>query len=128
MICAADCGTNARETGLLLVGRYQLVLAVLFDHIDVVDQARRAECRRAQDDQQIGMVEALGVRNAQADPVANRDVIDSPSVARKIRPSGRLEVGVIGPAAGDVIGDFAQRSIQPWRFRPLDRRQVVVPL
>ena len=86
-----------------------------------VGEPRRAERRGAEHDQHIRMIVPFGVRIAQADAVAHRNVIDFPPVAGELRARGGLEVRVVGASARDAIGHFTQRPVEAWGLRALDR-------
>ena len=90
------------------------VLALLGNDVDIVDQARRAERRRAQHDQQMRMVESFRMRNPQADSMADRDVVDFPAMLGELGAAVRFEVRIVGASFGDLIRDGAQRSVEPW--------------
>ena len=67
------------------------------------------------------MVVAFRVRNAQREAVADRDIVDFPAMARKIRARGRFEIGVVVTAAEDFVGDPGERAIEPRRLETLFR-------
>src|SRR5512139_3095102 len=89
----------------------RLVFSVLLDDIHVVNQAGGAQRRRAEHDQQVGMVVALRMGNPQREAVAHGDVVDLPAAVRELHPALDLEIGIVGAAGGDRVGDLPQHAI-----------------
>src|SRR5947199_4925494 len=93
-------------------GAHSIIVCPLH-YVDIVNQAGRAEHRRTEHDQQVGVVVALGVRDTQREPVAYRDVIDFPPVLRELGTRRRLEIGVVVSATQDLISDPGERPVGP---------------
>src|SRR5438046_8012887 len=66
------------------------------------------------------------MRNAQREAVADRDVIDLPAVARKIRARCRFEIGVVMAAAEDFVGYSRESTVEARRLETLFRRKIAV--
>jgi drug/metabolite transporter (DMT)-like permease len=103
-----------------------LVFAILFYHVNIVNEAGIAERGGGQHDEQVRVIVAFGVRNAEREAVADRDVVDLPAPRRKLHPARGLEVRVIRAAAGNCVGDAAQHAVEVRCLGPFRGGQVVV--
>jgi hypothetical protein len=65
------------------------VFACTLNDVDIVNEAGGPEHGGTQHDQQVGVVVAFRVRNAQREAVSDRDVVDLPAMARKTQESVR---------------------------------------